>query len=104
MRRNPANTPLASVADLVEKVKQQYGVDFYNKNQSKIEEILSDTYTAIPYSTGASFKVRVDYNDNGRIAPYYHETEIPEKDDATLFLMQLNSVMELKTRRIKELK
>ena len=104
MRRNPANTPLASVADLVEKVKQQYGADFYNKNKNKIEEILSDTYTAVPYSTGASFKVRIDYNDNGRIAPYYPETEIPEKDDATLFLMQLNSVMDLKTRRIKELK
>ena len=104
MRRNPANTPLASVADLVEKVKQQYGTDFYSRNRDKIEEILSDTYTAIPYSTGASFKVRIDYNDNGRIAPYYPETEIPEKDDATLFLMQLNSVMELKTRRIKELK
>jgi len=104
MRRNPANTPLASVADNINNVKQQYGVDFYNKNQKKIDEILSDTYTAVPYSTGGSFKVRIDYNENGRIAPFYSEMEIPEKDDALLFLMQLNSVMDLKTKRIKELK
>lgn len=104
MRRNPANTPLASVADLTSNVKQQYGVDFYNKNRSKIDEILSESYTASPYSTGASFKVRIDYTEDGKNAAYYPEVEIPEKDDAMLFLIQLNSVMDLKTKRIKELK
>lgn len=104
MRRNPGNTPLASVADLTNNVKQQYGVEFYNKNKAKIDEILSESYTASPYSTGASFKVRIDYSEDGKNAAYYPEIEIPEKDDAMLFLIQLNSVMDLKTKRIKELK
>jgi hypothetical protein len=104
MRSNPANTPLASVTDLVQKVKQKYGADFYNKNKTKVEEILNSKYTAIPYSTGNAFKVRIDYKEDGRDFAFHSQESVPQKDDAVLFVMQLNALDALKTKRIEELK
>jgi hypothetical protein len=104
MRSNPASTPLASVTDLVQKVKQKYGADFYNKNKAKVEEILNSKYTAIPYSTGNAFKVRIDYKEDGRDFAYHSQESVPQKDDTVLFIMQLNALDALKTKRIEELR
>ena len=104
MKQNPGLTPLASVTDYITIVKQEYGKDFYNKNQQHIDEILTTEYKATPYSTGTVFKIRIDYKEKGRDYSSYPEIEFPEKDNALLYLGYLNAVDELKKKRVNTLK
>ena len=62
--QNPSSTPFATNDEITEKIKNEKGEDFYNKNKATIDGILTDNYKAVPFVNPATgtFQFRINYS------------------------------------------
>ncbi|WP_291111963.1 MULTISPECIES: hypothetical protein [unclassified Flavobacterium] len=62
----PAATAFATDLEMIDNIKKEKGDDFYNRNKKKIDSILADKYTALPFVNLAReiFQFRVNYGQN----------------------------------------
>jgi len=106
MLDNPSMTPFASVSEYTDRVKKQFGKDFYEVNKPMVDNILSTTYTAVPYSTGEAFTIKIKYKDEQGVDKIYYPQGIafPEKDNTALYMTYLSEIEKLKLQRIQSLR